>query len=107
VSRSGLHIDALLPADMAVKAEQGGIKKADVDFVRMFALAVLAGAFIALGAVFATTVNSGSMPANAAAGTAAFSAGLSYGVVRLLAGLAFSLGLILVVVAGKPEAESD
>jgi formate transporter len=48
---------------------------------------VLAGAFIALGAIFATTVAAGG-------------AELPYGVVRLLAGLAFTLGLILVVVAG-------
>jgi formate/nitrite transporter len=53
----------------------------------VFVLAVLAGAFIALGAVFATTVASG-------AGDTA------YGVTRLVAGLAFTLGLILVVVAG-------
>jgi formate/nitrite transporter len=53
----------------------------------MFALAVLAGAFIAMGAIFATTTTAGG-------------AGLPYGVARLLAGLTFSLGLILVVVAG-------
>ena len=54
----------------------------------MFALAVLAGAFIALGAMFATTVVAG-------AGDV-----LPFGVTRLLAGLVFCLGLILVVVAG-------
>jgi formate transporter FocA len=54
----------------------------------MFALAVLAGAFIAMGAVFSTTVTTG------AAGV------LAYGVTRILGGLAFCLGLILVVVAG-------
>jgi formate/nitrite transporter len=53
----------------------------------MFVLAVLAGAFIAMGAVFATTVAAG-------AGS------LPYGIVRLLAGLVFSLGLILVIVGG-------
>jgi formate/nitrite transporter len=53
----------------------------------MFALAVLAGAFIAMGAIFATTVTAGG-------------ADLPWGVSRLLAGLVFSLGLILVVVAG-------
>ncbi len=47
----------------------------------------MAGAFIAMGAVFATTTSTGS-------------AELAFGVARLLAGLAFSLGLILVVVAG-------
>jgi formate/nitrite transporter len=94
------RIDALLPADMATKAEQGGIKKANMDFPHMFTLAILAGAFIALGAIFATTLSAGSSVVTTADGGAAFLAGLPYGVVRLLAGLAFSLGLILVVVAG-------
>jgi formate/nitrite transporter len=53
----------------------------------VFALSVLAGAFIALGAIFATTVSAGGSE-------------LAYGVVRLLAGVTFSLGLVLVVVAG-------
>ncbi len=97
---TGFHFDAFLPPDMATKAEQGGIKKANMDFVRMFALAILAGAFIALGAIFATTVGSGSIAVNAANGSAAFATGLPYGVVRLLSGVAFSLGLILVVIAG-------
>ncbi len=94
------RIDALLPADMATKAEQGGIKKANMDFPHMFTLAVLAGAFIALGALFSTTVSAGSVAINATDGGVAFLAGLPYGVVRLLAGVAFSLGLILVIVAG-------
>jgi formate/nitrite transporter len=63
-------------------------------------LSVLAGAYIALGAMFATTVSAGAITATTADGGVAFSAGLPYGVVRLLAGLAFSLGLILVVVGG-------
>jgi formate/nitrite transporter len=66
----------------------------------MFMLAVLAGGFIAMGAIFATTVSAGSMPVTDAAGTPAFTTALPYGVVRLLAGLVFSLGLILVVVGG-------
>ena len=48
----------------------------------------LAGAFIAMGAVFATTVIIGSASV------------LPWGIVKLLGGLAFCLGLILVVVAG-------
>ncbi len=96
--KSGL--DALLPPEMAVKAEQGGIAKANMEFSKSFVLAILAGAFIALGAVFATTISAGSISVSAADGATAFSTGLPYGVVRLLAGLAFSLGLIMVVVAG-------
>jgi len=79
-------LDALPPADVARKAESVGVAKAAAPAIDLFVLAVLAGAFIALGAAFATTVASGS--------------DLPYGVTRLLAGLAFSLGLILVVVAG-------
>lgn len=81
-------LDALMPAEMAKKAENVGVVKANLGPFRMFALAVLAGAFIAMGAVFMTIVTTG------AAGI------LSFGVARLLGGLAFCLGLILVVVAG-------
>ena len=97
---SEIQIDALLPADMAAKAEAIGVKKASLSAISMFALAVLAGAFISLGAVFATTLSAGSMATAAADGAAAFSTGLPYGVTSLLAGLAFSLGLILVIVGG-------
>jgi len=94
------NIDAILPVDMATKAEAVGIKKANMPFWNSFILAVLAGAFIALGAIFATTVSAGSMPIKDAAGVMVFGTGLPYGVVRLLAGLVFTLGLILVVVGG-------
>ena len=72
---------------MARKAEQVGVAKVGMSTANTFALAVLAGAFIALGAIFATTVTAGG-------------GDLPYGVIRLLGGVAFSLGLILVVVAG-------
>ncbi len=97
---NGIQIDALLPADMAAKAEAIGVKKAHLDAISMFALAILAGAFIGLGAIFATTVSAGGMATTAADGTSAFSTGLPYGVVRLLSGFVFSLGLILVIVGG-------
>jgi len=80
--------DALLPPAMAAKAEQVGVNKANLESLNTFMLAVLAGAFIALGAVFATTVTAG------AAGV------LPFGVTKLLGGLVFCLGLILVIVAG-------
>ncbi|HEX6383838.1 MAG TPA: formate/nitrite transporter family protein, partial [Anaerolineae bacterium] len=80
--------DALLPPEMASKAENVGVAKANLGIFRMFALAVLAGAFIAMGAIFATTVTAGG------------SGALPFGVVKLLGGLVFCLGLILVVVAG-------
>ena len=80
-------VDALMPQEMAEKAEAIGVRKAELAFWPLFALAVLAGAFIALGAMFSTT-------------TAAGSSVLPYGVARLLIGLSFCVGLILVVVAG-------
>lgn len=80
-------LDALPPAEMARKAEDIGVTKAGMATATMFALGILAGAFIALGAIFATTVTAGG-------------ADLPYGVSRLLAGVTFSVGLILVVVAG-------
>jgi formate/nitrite transporter len=80
-------LDALPPAEVARKAEAVGVTKAGMDAANVFVLSVLAGAFIALGAIFATTVAAGG-------GT------MPYGVVRLLAGLVFTLGLILVVIAG-------
>jgi formate/nitrite transporter len=80
-------LDALPPPEMARKAEIVGVTKAGLDTATTFALSVLAGAFIAMGAVFATVTTAGG-------------GDLPYGVSRLLAGLTFSLGLILVVVAG-------
>jgi formate/nitrite transporter len=97
---SEIRIDALLPQEMATRAEYLGVRKAEMPFFKMFMLAVLAGAFISLGAIFATTVSAGSMAITAADGEVAFTTGLPYGLNRLLVGLVFCLGLILVVVGG-------
>jgi formate/nitrite transporter len=97
---SEIRIDALLPAEMAARAEYLGVRKAEMPFLKMFMLAVLAGAFISLGAIFATTIGAGGMALTTSDGTVAFNTGLPYGVTRLLMGLVFSLGLILVVVGG-------
>jgi formate/nitrite transporter len=80
-------LDAMPPAEVARKAASVGVAKAEMEVLNVFVLSVLAGAFIALGAIFSTTVAAGGGE-------------LPYGVVRLLAGLVFTLGLILVVVAG-------
>jgi formate/nitrite transporter len=96
-----IRIDALLPAEMARRAEYLGERKAQMPFLQMFTLAILAGAFIALGAVFSTTVSAGSITIkDAADGSAAFTAALPFGVTRVLAGLVFCVGLILVVIGG-------
>jgi formate transporter FocA len=83
-----LSIDAFIPPEMAVKAEEVGVRKAAMGPRNVFALAVLAGAFIALGVIFSTTVTAGA------------SGQLPFGLVRLLNGLSFCLGLVLVIVAG-------
>jgi formate transporter FocA len=79
--------DAVMPAAMAARAEEIGVRKATADPVTVLALSILGGAFISLGAIFATTVGTGG-------------GALPFGVARLLSGLAFSLGLVLVVSAG-------
>jgi len=82
---TNIRVDAWMPPEMAERAESVGVGKARLDWPTMLALAVLAGAFIALGAVFATVAMASPLP---------------YAVNRLLGGATFCLGLILVVVAG-------
>ncbi|MEN9409276.1 MAG: hypothetical protein RL216_1250 [Pseudomonadota bacterium] len=79
-------LDVVPPARIARLVEEVGIRKARLAFVPMLALAVLAGAFIAFGAMFFTVVVTESA--------------LCYGPTRLIGGMAFSLGLILVIVGG-------
>ncbi len=95
-----VRIDSLLPAEMATRAEYLGVRKAEMPAINMLMLSILAGAFISLGAIFATTVAAGGMSVTAADGAVAYTTGLPYGVTRLLTGLVFCLGLILVVVGG-------
>lgn len=81
-------LDALLPEDVARKAEAVGISKAERDFLTLATLSVLAGAFIALGAMFSTLVSVGIGDV------------LPYGLARLVIGSVFALGLMLVLVCG-------
>jgi formate transporter len=81
-----LSTDAYAPPEIAHRVSDVGVGKARLNLVTMFVLAGLAGAFIALGALFFTVVIT-DPPA-------------SYGVTRLLGGLAFSLGMVLVMIAG-------
>jgi formate transporter len=80
------RIDPYTPAEMAARAEKIGVTKVKLSAPNTLVLAVLAGAFIAFGALFSTIVSTDSS--------------LGYGMTRLIAGIAFSLGLILVVIAG-------
>lgn len=96
---SEVRIDALLPTEMATRAEYLGVRKAEMSAFTMFTLAVLAGAFISLGAIFATIVGSGAFTFTQADGTS-LTIALPYGLQRLQMGVVFSLGLILVIVGG-------
>lgn len=96
---SEVRIDALIPAEMAQRAEAVGIAKANMGLFTMFALSVLAGIFIALGAIFATTVTAPTLSADVATHTLIVTP-LPFGIARVLGGLVFCLGLILIVVGG-------
>lgn len=78
--------DAFSPQQIADRVEGVGVVKARLPFLKLFLLGVLAGAFIGLGALFFTLIVSDS--------TLGFAEG------RVLGGVAFSLGLLLVSVAG-------
>jgi formate/nitrite transporter len=81
------HPDFAPPPDIALACEAAGRAKAQRDALTLLVMGLLAGAFIAFGANFMTVVLTGA-------------ADLPWGVARLLAGLVFSLGLILVIVGG-------
>jgi formate/nitrite transporter len=79
-------IDAFAPAQMAARVERAGVTKVQLPALSIIALSMLAGAFIAFGAMLYTLVLTGN--------------GLGFGPGRVLGGVAFSLGLILVIVGG-------
>ncbi|MBZ8142392.1 formate transporter FocA [Rubrivivax gelatinosus] len=87
--------DPLTPDAIAQAAEEMGVKKAKATVAKQFGLAVLGGAFVALGAMFATIAIAGADHL------------LPYGVMRLLMGAAFTMGLMMVVVAGAQLFTSD
>jgi formate transporter len=78
--------DAFSPKEIASRVESSGVAKARLPLLSMTMLGILAGAFIGLGALYFTLVTS--------------DAGLGFAASRVLGGVSFSLGLILVVVAG-------
>jgi formate transporter len=79
-------LDAYAPLEIAARIESSGVAKANLPLIPLLALGVLAGSFIAFGAMTYTLVITGSE--------------LGFGPTRALGGIAFSLGLILVIVAG-------
>lgn len=80
------NMDAYSPQQIAERVDNIGVTKARLPLLSMAMLGMLAGAFIGLGALYFTLVIS--------------DAGLSFAVARVLGGVCFSLGLLLVVVAG-------
>lgn len=79
-------IDAFKPMEVARRIEEAGVGKAALHAMPLAVLSVMAGIFIALGAAAFTAVMAGTDAA--------------YGPARFLGGLVFSLGLVLVVIAG-------
>jgi formate transporter len=86
VTAPSFAADAYSPSEVARKVETVGVAKAQMALLPLAMLGVLAGAFIGLGSMLFVIVR-----ADASLGLAAS---------QLVAGLAFSLGLLLVVVAG-------
>lgn len=80
------HYDAYAPREIAARIVAIGVTKAQLPLLPLAMLAVLAGAFIGLGAMASVIVGS--------------DASLGFATSRFFGGLVFSLGLILVVVAG-------
>lgn len=78
--------DAFSPTQIAERVETTGVAKARLPMLSMLVLGILAGAFIGLGALYFVIVRSD--PA------------LSFALKQVLGGMAFALGLILVIVAG-------
>ena len=78
--------DAFSPREIAQRIESVGVAKARLPLRSMWMLGMLAGAFIGLGALYYTLV--------------AADASLGFAARQLLGGVTFSLGLLLVTVAG-------
>lgn len=85
MSTSGFS-DSYSPADVADRLQTIGVTKARMPTSKILLLAILAGAFISLGAMYYTVVMT--------------EPGTAWGASRMLGGIAFSLGFILVVIAG-------
>jgi formate/nitrite transporter len=79
-------LDAYRPAEIASLVKDVGVAKAGLELQPLLIRAMLAGAFIAFGCLFYIVTISGSEPIT--------------GTVRFVGGIAFSVGLILVIVGG-------
>ena len=81
-----IEIDAYAPAKMADKVGHVGVAKSQLSSLTTFALSILAGVFIALGIQLSMLVT--------------HTATSSYGLNQLVGGVAFTLALVLIVIAG-------
>jgi formate transporter len=86
--KESISYDLLTPAEIAIKVSDAGIKKVALGFWKTFLLAILAGAYIAFGAVFSAVSVTG------------MGGVWPFGFMKVTAGITFSLGLILVVIGG-------
>ncbi|MEI6896163.1 MAG: formate transporter FocA [Psychromonas sp.] len=80
-------INELLPHQITQKAGDIAYQKASKAFISAFYLAITAGLFIGLAFVFYITVTTGTE-------------NIPWGISKLIGGLAFSMGLLLIVVVG-------
>lgn len=84
--QAGFNFDDYQPAEMERRVENACVSKSKLSFLSLLLLSILAGSYVSLGAGFFTMV--------------VFDSSLSVGLTRTVGGIAFSLGLILVVIAG-------
>ena len=85
--KAGNPFDLLLPSEMAKVAEDAGVYKATKHPFTTFFLAITAGVFISIAFAFYITATTGT-------------AAVPWGLAKLVGGICFSLGLMLVVVCG-------
>ena len=84
--QSRLSMDPFAPGDIARRLEAANVSRAGLPARRLLLLGLVGGVYISFGGALATLVLTDNI--------------LGYGLGRFVAGLAFSLGLIMLVVAG-------
>ena len=80
------NLQAYSPAEIEEAVEKVGVKKANLPFLASFMLAIVAGGGVGFGALYYTIVASDPT--------------LGFAAVRVVGGLVFTLGLVLVLVGG-------
>lgn len=80
------NLNAYSPAEIKEAVEKVGVKKANLPFLVSLLLAVIAGGSIGLGALYYTVIVS--------------DAELSFATARVMGGLTFSLGLVIILIGG-------